>query len=154
MQKHYWIFKTEPSTYSIDDLQKEKTTEWYGIRNYQARNMIRDDIGVGDTVLVYHSNTKEIGIVGLARVVSEAYPDTEQFAKQSPYFDQKSKSKTPAWLARDIAFVSKFPKTLLLADLRTHKKLANMRLLQKGNRLSITPVTQEEFDYILTLAKK
>jgi predicted RNA-binding protein with PUA-like domain len=152
--KKYWLFKTEPSTYSIDDLVKEKTTEWWGIRNYQVRNMIRDDMRVGNAILFYHSNNKETGIVGLARVVSEAYPDTQQFVKQSPYFDQKSKRETPAWLARDIAFASKFPKTLLLADLRTHKKLANMRLLQKGNRLSITPVTQEEFDYILTLAKK
>jgi predicted RNA-binding protein with PUA-like domain len=152
--KKYWLFKTEPSTYSIDILKSDGVTEWWGIRNYQVRNMLRDDMQPGDSVLIYHSNTEHMGIVGVAKVKSDAYPDTQQFKKESPYFDVKSKKESPTWVARDITFVKKFPKVLLLSDLRQEKKLAQMRLLQKGNRLSITPVTQKEFEYIVTLAKK
>lgn len=149
----YWLFKTEPSTYSIDDLEKEKTTEWWGIRNYQVRNMLRDEMGVGDFVLIYHSSSKNIGIAGLAKVTSAAYPDTQQFQKKSKYFDPKSKKENPAWVSRDIAFVKKFKTLLSLSDLKKEKKLSGMRLLQRGNRLSITPVTKDEYEYILTLAK-
>lgn len=149
---NYWIFKTEPSTYGIDDLAKDQVTEWWGIRNYQVRNMIRDDMKPGDKVLIYHSSSKEIGIVGMAEITSDAYPDTEQFHKGSPYFDAKSKKDQPTWLSRDIAFVKKFPKLLSLADLKGEKKLSGMRLLQRGNRLSITPLTKDEYNHILTLA--
>jgi predicted RNA-binding protein with PUA-like domain len=148
----YWLFKTEPDTYSIDDLMKEKTTEWYGIRNYQVRNMLRDDMSPGDQVLIYHSSTKSIGIVGTAKVTSRAYPDTKQFQKKSPYFDAKSQKEKPTWITRDITFVEKFKYLLSLTNLKKEKKLVGMRILQKGNRLSITPVTKIEYEYILTLA--
>lgn len=151
--KRYWLFKTEPNTYSIDDLQKDVSTEWSGIRNYQVRNMIRDGMNVGDEVLLYHSSTKEIGIAGRARIESKSYPDTEQFQKKSHYFDGKSKKGNPTWLSRDITFLEKFPKIITLVELRKQKNLANMRLLQKGNRLSITPVTEAEYKFILSLAR-
>lgn len=149
----YWLFKTEPSTYSIDDLAKEKVTEWYGIRNYQVRNMLRDDMSPGDKVLIYHSSSKEIGIIGLGKVASPAKPDSKQFDKKSPYFDTKSKKESPTWISRDVAFVKKFKDILLLEDLKKEEKLASMRLLQRGNRLSITPVSKEEYEHIYTLAK-
>ena len=150
----YWLFKTEPSTYSIDDLKREKTTEWYGIRNYQVRNFLRDAIKIGDTVLIYHSNAEEIGVVGTAVVASDAYPDTEQFKEESKYYDPKSKKENPSWLSRDISFVSQFPKIVLLADLKKEKTLKNMLILRPGNRLSITPLKEKEFKHILTLAEK
>ena len=149
----YWIFKTEPSTYSIDDLQREKTTEWSGIRNYQVRNMIRDEMSPGDRVLIYHSSAKEIGIAGEAKIKGKAYPDTLQFEKKSHYFDSKSKKENPAWMSRDITFVKKFKRTILLVELKEEKELEGMRLLQRGNRLSITQITEKEFMHILTLAK-
>ena len=150
----YWLFKTEPSTYSIDDLEKDQKTEWYGIRNYQVRNFIRDTLKIGDKVLIYHSNAKEIGIVGTAVVASEAYPDSEQFRKKSKYFDSRSKPENPAWLSRDIAFVSKFPHRVLLSELKEEKSLQDLLILRPGNRLSITPVKENDFKYILTLATK
>ncbi len=150
---NYWLFKTEPSTFSIDDLAKEKTTEWYGIRNYQVRNMLRDDMNPGDKVLIYHSSAKEIGIAGLAKITSKGYPDTKQFEKKSPYFDAKSKQENPTWVSRDVAFLKKFKNLLSLADLKKEQKLASMRLLQRGNRLSITPVSREEYEHICRLAK-
>lgn len=149
----HWLFKTEPSTYSIDDLAKEKVTEWYGIRNYQVRNMLRDDMKPGDKVLIYHSSSKAIGIVGIGKIVSAAKPDSKQFDKKSPYFDAKSKKESPAWVSRDVAFVKKFKTILLLEDLKKEKRLTGMRLLQRGNRLSITPVSKAEYEHILALAK-
>lgn len=150
----YWLFKTEPSTYSIDDLRREKKTEWYGIRNYQVRNMLRDAMRVGDEVLIYHSSSKEIGIVGMATIVSDAYPDTEQWKPKSHYFDPKSKKENPTWMARDVQFVKKFLRTLTLAELKQEEKLHKMLIFRKGNRLSITPVSKQEFMHILTLAEK
>jgi predicted RNA-binding protein with PUA-like domain len=152
--KKYWLFKTEPSTYSIEDLAREKTTEWWGIRNYQVRNMMRDDMQIGDEVLVYHSSTKEVGVVGTGHVTSAAYPDTKQFDVKNPYYDAKSKKENPTWLAVTLAFESKFSRTVLLEELRQEKPLKGMRLLQKGNRLSITQVTKEEFAHVAELAKK
>jgi predicted RNA-binding protein with PUA-like domain len=152
--KQYWLFKTEPSAYSIDDLKRDQKTEWSGIRNYLVRNLIRDTMRVGDAVLIYHSSTKEIGIVGLAKIVSDKYPDSEQFLPSSHYFDPKSTKDNPRWYARDIEFVKKFPNIITLEQLKKEKPLQGMRLLQKGNRLSITPLNQEEFKYIESLAKK
>ena len=149
----YWLFKTEPSTYSIDDLKREKKTEWYGIRNYQVRNFLRDTIASGDQVLIYHSNTKELGVVGIAEVASDAYPDTEQFKTKSQYFDPKSKKDKPTWLSRDIKFVEKFKRVVTLDELKRHSALKNMLILRRGNRLSITPLTKNEFLYISTLAR-
>jgi predicted RNA-binding protein with PUA-like domain len=150
----YWLFKTEPSTYSIDDLQKEKVTEWYGIRNYQVRNMLRDAMSIGDEVLIYHSSAKEIGIVGLGRVVSDSYPDTEQWKPKSHYFDPRSKKENPTWYARDLQFAEKLSRVITLAELKQEKSLQSMLILRPGNRLSITSLTKKEFTHILTLAKK
>lgn len=154
MEKQYWLLKTEPSTYSIDDLKREKKTEWYGIRNYQVRNTLRDLMRVGDEVLIYHSNCPELGIVGTGKIVSESYPDTEQWRPESYYYDPKSKQENPTWFARDVAFGKKFPCTILLSELKQQTQLGSMTILRKGNRLSITPVSQAEFMHILTLAKK
>lgn len=148
----YWLFKTEPSTYSISDLEKDRKTEWWGIRNYQVRNMLRGDMAIGDKILLYHSSAKYIGIAGIAEVASEAYPDTQQFKKDSPCFDAKSKKEAPTWVSRDIAFVEKFKTLIPLSFLKKQKELEKMRLLQRGNRLSITPVTKDEYKYILHLA--
>ena len=153
MDQQYWLFKTEPSTYSIDDLKREKVTEWWGIRNYQVRNFIRDTMHSGDEVLIYHSSTGSIGITGRAQIASDAYPDTQQFNKKSHYFDSKSKQDAPAWLSRDIQFKEKFGEVITLAELKQEKELRDMLILRPGNRLSITPLTKAQFTHILTLAK-
>lgn len=150
----YWLCKTEPTTYSIDDLRREKKTEWYGIRNYQVRNMLRDTMEVGDRVLIYHSNCAPLGIVGLGSIVSESYPDTEQWKSTSHYFDPKSKKASPTWFARDVEFVEKFSRVITLPELKQERRLRDMLILRPGNRLSITPLTKKEFMRILTLAKK
>lgn len=152
--KQYWLAKTEPNTYSIDDLAREGTTEWYGIRNYQVRNTLRDAMRVGDEVLIYHSNVQPLGVVGIGRITSEAYADTQQFVKESPYFDPKSTQENPRWVSRDIAFVEKFPRIVTLAELQAEEVLQDMPVVKRGNRFSITPVTREEFIHIRSLAKK
>jgi predicted RNA-binding protein with PUA-like domain len=145
--------KTEPSTYSINDLEKDKVEHWDGIRNYQARNFMRDDMKIGDKILIYHSNTKEIGVVGVAEVFSEAYPDHTQFDPNSKYFDPKSREENPRWIMVDVKFVEKFNNVILLKTLKEIPELSEMRLLQKGNRLSILPVKKKEFDIISSLKK-
>ena len=147
----YWIFKTEPSAYSIDDLKKDQRTEWYGVRNYQVRNFLRDALHPGDLLLIYHSNTKEIGIVGIAKVISGPLPDSEQFRKGSDYYDPKSTKENPRWISREIQFQKKFQRTVTLSELRKEKSLGSLALLQPGSRLSITPVTEKEFQIILSL---
>ncbi len=153
MERQYWLFKTEPSTYSIDDLKREKVTEWWGIRNYQVRNFIRDTMRSGDEVLIYHSSTGDIGIAGRAEIVSDSYPDSQQFDKKSHYFDPKNKPENPSWLSRDIQFREKFRHVVTLAELKQENELQNMLILRPGNRLSITPLTKAQFTHILTLAK-
>jgi predicted RNA-binding protein with PUA-like domain len=148
----YWLMKSEPSAYGIDDLVKDKTTSWGGVRNYQARNFMRDQMRVGDKVLFYHSNCEQPGIVGIAEVSSPAHPDATQFDRKSKYFDAKSTQEAPHWLNVDIRFVKK-TRLISLSELRTHKPLRNMRILAKGNRLSITPVDPDEWKYILGLMK-
>lgn len=145
----YWLMKSEPDEASIDDLADapHRTLPWTGVRNYQARNFMRDAMQVGDGVLFYHSSCPEPGIAGLAKVSSTAHPDPTQFDPQSPYFDPKSTQANPRWLLVDVAFVKKTP-LIALAALREHEALANMRVLAKGNRLSITPVTAHEWDFI------
>lgn len=152
--KRYWLFKTEPSSYSIDDLKKDKKTEWNGIRNYQVRNLIRDTMQIGDEVLLYHSSTKEIGVVGRAKIVSESYPDTEQWKVKSKYFDTGSKRENPRWFSRNIAFVEKFKRVVTLGELKQEKALASLVILRPGNRLSITPLTEGEYRAIESLAGK
>ena len=145
----YWLMKSEPDEASIDDLANapHRTLPWTGVRNYQARNFMRDSMQVGDGVLFYHSSCPEPGIAGLAKVSSTAYPDPTQFDPKSPYFDPKSTQETPRWLLVDVVFVKKTP-LIPLAALREHDQLADMRVLAKGNRLSITPVTEAEWRFI------
>ena len=148
----YWLMKSEPSDVSIDDLaaMPKQTVAWYGIRNYQARNFMRDQMSVGDKVLFYHSSCAEPGIAGLAKISKRAYPDATQFDRKNKYFDAKATFETPRWVNVDVKLVKK-TRLLSLMELRTHPELANMRVLQRGNRLSITPVDPAEYEFILTL---
>lgn len=148
----YWLMKSEPSDVSIDDLAKmpNQTVAWYGIRNYQARNFMRDQMNVGDKVLFYHSSCAEPGIAGLAQVSKRAYPDATQFERKNKYFDPKATPENPRWVNVDVKLVKK-TRLLPLTELRRHPELANMRLLQRGNRLSITPVDPGEYEFILSL---
>ncbi len=147
----YWLVKSEPSSYSIDDLKVDKRTAWTGVRNYQARNFMRDEMRVGDQVLFYHSNADPAGVAGIAKVVSTPYPDPTAFDKKSDYYDEKSKKENPRWLLVDIGFVKKFKEVIPLSDLRKEKMLSRMRLLEPGQRLSVMPVTKEEFEHIISM---
>lgn len=149
----FWLFKSEPEAYSIDDLQKDKKTFWDGVRNYQARNFLRDEIKKGDMVLFYHSNCEPTGVFGICEVVKDGYPDHTAFDPESNHFDPKSKPENPAWFMVDIKFVKKFSKPVTLEEIKVNSKLQNMKLLQRGNRLSIQPVTKEEFNVIITSGK-
>ena len=152
----YWLMKSEPDCFSIDDLAKapKKTTHWDGVRNYQARNFMRDDMKKGDLVLFYHSNAKPPGIAGVAKVVKESYPDFTAFDPKDKHFDPKSKQEDPRWFMVDIKLVKKFKDLLALPDLKTVKALDGMVLLQKGSRLSVQPVTKKQYDTVLKLADK
>ena len=147
---HYWLMKSEPDDVSIDSLAARpgQTVPWYGVRNYQARNFMRDAMRVGDGVLFYHSGCAEPGIAGIARVASEPYPDATQFDPASKYFDPKATPEHPRWLHVDVAFVRK-TRLLGLSELRSHPELENMRVLARGNRLSITPVEPAEWRFIV-----
>ena len=129
----YWLMKSEPDAYSIDDMQRDGRDMWDGIRNYQARNSMRDDMKIGDEVFFYHSNCKEPGIVGITRVVSEPYPDPTQFDKKSKYFDPKSKPENPTWILVDVEFVRKLKRTISLRELKADKRLDDMVLTPVGN---------------------
>ena len=148
----YWLIKSEPDTYSIDDLARDKTTPWTGIRNYQARNFMRDQMKPGDPAFFYHSNCDEPGIVGIAEVSKAAYPDATQFDRKSKYFDRAASPAQPRWLHVDVRFVRK-TRLITLGELRGHPALAGMRILARGNRLSITPVDPDQWQYILGLMK-
>ena len=147
----YWLMKSEPSDVSIDDLANfpDQTVPWYGVRNYQARNFMRDQMKIGDGVLFYHSNCKEPGIAGIARVSSTAYPDTTQFERNSKYFDPNATQQQPRWFNVDVQLVRKIA-LISIDELRKHPELENMRTLQRGNRLSITPVDPAEWKFITT----
>jgi predicted RNA-binding protein with PUA-like domain len=148
----YWLMKSEPDECSIDDVLAApgRITPWSGVRNYQARNFMRDEMSIGDGVLFYHSSCPEPGIAGLAEVASAAYTDASQFDRRSPYYDPKSKKENPRWMNVDVRAVRK-TRLVPLAELREQKALSRMRLLQPGNRLSITPVTESEWKYIARL---
>jgi predicted RNA-binding protein with PUA-like domain len=148
----YWLMKSEPSDVSVDDLagMPKKTVAWYGVRNYQARNFMRDEMKAGDGVLFYHSSCPEPGIVGLAEVASNAYPDATQFDDNSKYFDEKSTHEEPRWMNVDVKRIKK-TRLLSLEEMRATPALATMRVLQRGNRLSITPVTAAEWHAISKL---
>ncbi len=147
----YWLMKSEPADVSIDDLaaMKNQTVAWYGVRNYQARNFMRDQMQIGDGVLFYHSNCKEPGIAGICEVCSPAYPDATQFDQDSKYFDPKATQEQPRWMNVDVKLVKKIP-LIALDELRRHPELEHLRTLQRGNRLSITPLDPAEWRFITT----
>lgn len=149
----HWLMKSEPDEVSIDDLAAapRKTVPWFGVRNYQARNFMRDDMRVGDLVLFYHSSCPEPGVAGVAKVSRSAYPDATQFDPASKYHDPKATPATPRWFNVDVTLVRK-TRLVSLAELRAHAELAGLRILQRGNRLSITPVTPAEYAFITALA--
>lgn len=148
----YWLLKSEPSSYSIDDLQQEanKTTCWDGVRNYQARNFMRDDMKVGDCAFFYHSNGKAPGIVGIVDIVRSSYVDTTAFDPEDHHYDPKSTRNNPRWVMVDVQFRQQFP-IITLSRLKEHPLLNSMLILRKGNRLSITPVSKTHWDVIISL---
>lgn len=144
----YWLMKIEPSDFSIDDLVRAGSVPWYGVRNYQARNFMRDQMQVGDGVLYYHSSCAEPGIAGLARVATPAYPDHTQFDAKHKYYDPKATPENPRWFHVDVQIVKK-TRLMPLSEIRDIPALAQMRILQRGNRLSITPVDPDEWQIIV-----
>ena len=147
----YWLMKSEPDDYSVDDLARDKMEPWDGIRNYQARNMIRDDMKVGDKAFFYHSSCKVPAVVGVMKIASEAYPDPTQFDPNDRHFDPKSPEENPRWLLVDVAFERKLDRPITLRELKEHPGLADFRLNHRGNRLSIFPVSKEHWELILGL---
>jgi predicted RNA-binding protein with PUA-like domain len=149
----YWLFKSEPGEFSIDDLaaQPEQMDHWDGVRNYQARNMMRDEMRCGDQVFFYHSNTAEPGIVGIAEIVREAYPDHTAFDSNDKHYDVKSDPASPRWFMVDVRFVRKLKRVITLAELKNHDELSEFPLIRRGNRLSIMPVTSAQWNSILAL---
>ena len=154
MVKQYWLFKSEPDSFSIHDLESStnKTTGWGGVRNYQARNFLSKQIAVGDQVFFYHSNAEPSAIVGIAQVTKAGYPDKSAFDPKSIYFDERSKPEAPTWYSVDIKHIKTFAVPLPLSELRNNPKLTKMALLQKGNRLSIQPVTETEWNAVIAMA--
>ena len=148
----YWLFKSEPESYSIDDMVKDKKTFWNGVRNYQARNFIRDEMKKGDKVLFYHSNSDPMAVMGICEIVKEAYPDFTAFDEKSHYFDPKSKKDNPTWVMVDIKIIKKLKNPVTLSDIKADQKLKDIRLVQRGNRLSVFPIEQREYEEILKLA--
>lgn len=150
-----WVFKTEPTECSIDDIGAAgaEGVIWEGVRNYQARNFLRDDVKLGDLVLIHHSSCAQIGVAGLAKITATAFADPSQFQPQSPYYDPKASAEKFAWYAVKVQLVEKFPRVLTLAELRDCEGLAELALVKKGNRLSVMPVTKDQFDLVLFLTK-
>lgn len=150
---NYWLMKSEPDVFGIDDLRKrpKQTEHWDGVRNYQARNMLRDQMQVGDRVFFYHSNCAEPGIVGIARIARAGYPDHTAFDPESKYHDPKSSPENPRWYMVDVRFERRFKRTITLNELKEHPQLSDMALLRRGNRLSVMPVTAEQWTFILSL---
>ena len=153
MAKKYWLFKSEPSEFSWEDLKKCKnqTTFWDGVRNYQARNFLRDEVKKGDGVLFYQSSTEPLAVVGNCEVVKEGYPDHIQFDSKNDHYDPKADKNNPTWFMVDIKLKKEFNKSVNLDSIKTNPKLKNMKLIQRGQRLSIQPVTKDEWDEILKM---
>ena len=149
----YWLMKSEPSEFSIDDLAQrpDQTEPWDGVRNYQARNMMRDDMKVGDSIFFYHSNCDVPGIVGIAQVKREAYPDPTAFDPQNKHYDPKSQPEKPTWLMVDVGFVRKLTRAITLAELKNKAELESLALVRRGNRLSVMPMTENQWHFILGL---
>lgn len=147
----HWLMKSEPDAYSIDELERDVQEPWDGIRNYQARNMMRDKMKVGDDVFFYHSSCKVPAVVGLAKIASAAYPDPTQFDPEAKYYDPKSSPDNPRWMLVEVAFVRKTKRAITLKELKAHPGLSDFRLNMRGNRLSIFPVSKEHWDIVLSL---
>ncbi len=152
-ETRYWLFKSEPSAYSFDDLlnEPEQTAEWDGVRNYQARNFMRDEMKVGDKVLFYHSSAKPTAVVGTARIVKEAYPDSTAWDPNDKHYDPKSSPGETVWMVVEIQAEAPLPKPVTLVDVKANPKLKDMLLIRKGQRLSIQPMTKDEYDEIVTM---
>lgn len=151
--KNYWLMKCEPGAYTIDDLERDGKTGWEGVRNFQARNFMRDEMKVGDRVLFYASNADPSGVTGVAEIVREGYPDPFAFKKGHRYFDAESDPQKPTWYTVEIGFVEKFPAIVPLETLKSTKGLEKMVVTQKGSRLSVQPVRKEEFEIVLKLGR-
>ncbi len=151
----FWLMKSEPDVFSIDDLRQSKgmMSGWDGVRNYQARNFMRDDMRKGDLVLFYHSNAKPPGVVGIAEVIRESHPDHTQFDEQSEYYEPRATEEKPIWFMVALKFKEKFPRLIPIQELKEQKQLDGLSLLQKGSRLSIMPVSRKHWDYVLQLSK-
>jgi predicted RNA-binding protein with PUA-like domain len=148
----YWLLKTEPGCYSIDDLKKDTKTSWGGIRNYQARNMLRDQMKKGDLCLFYHSSVDPAAAVGICEVIQEGYPDPTQFDPKDDHYDADSDPRDPRWFCIDVSYKGTFAKPVSIGGMRLNKKLAQMKLLEKGSRLSVLPVEQAEFEEVVRMA--
>jgi predicted RNA-binding protein with PUA-like domain len=153
MKRRCWLLKSEPDEFSIDDLERRGRAPWDGIRNHQARNLLRDELRVGDLVLFYHSSVKPPGVAGVARVVREAYPDPSAQDPESPYFDPRATPERPIWVAVDVEFVERFPVFVTLDRLRTSPELADLLVIRRGQRLSVQPVGPAHFDFIRRLGR-
>ncbi len=153
-EPNYWLIKSEGDCYPIDQLKKDKKTPWSGVRNYQARNFMRDGMSVGDLALFYHSQDKPSGVYGIAQVTSKPHPDESQFDTKDEHFDSKSKRETPTWICVDFKFVEKFAHPISLAELKIDPKLEGMRVRQRGDLLSVHPVSKKHFEYIVQLGKE
>lgn len=154
MAKSHWLMKSEPDTYSIDDLARDGTTCWEGVRNYRARNFLRDEMKVGDLVLFYHSNADPKGVAGIAKVSRRGYPDRYQFDRRSKYHDAKSDPENPRWFMVDVDFVEKFPRVVELSTLKETPGLEGMMVTQRGARLSVQPVEKEHFDLVRRMGRR
>lgn len=144
----YWLLKSEGDCYSIDDLKRDKQTAWTGIRNYQARNFMRDTMKKGDLALFYHSSSKPTGVYGIAKITGTAYADETQFDKKDDHYDPSSKKENPRWVCVDVAFVKKFKEPVSLEEIKHDPYLAGIMVVQQGSRLSIQPVSEKHFKYI------
>lgn len=156
MARKYWLFKSEPSEFSIDDLKSrpKQTESWDGVRNYQARNFMRDEMKVGDLGLFYHSNCDAVGVVGVCEITQESHPDNTAWDKKNKHYDEKSTKENPRWFMVAVSYKEKFARTVTLDEIKEHPKLKDARVAQRGNRLSITPMTKAEFDTICKLGRK
>jgi len=153
-QVSYWLMKSEPNTYSIDDLKKDKKTIWDGVRNYQARNFMMKEMSLGDKVLFYHSNSKPSGVSGVAKVTREATPDPSALDKKSKYYDSEASKEKPIWFCVEVGFDKKLKRVVSLEEIKNVSALSKMLLVKKGMRLSIQPVEKKEFELICKLAEK
>ncbi len=153
MPRKFWLMKCEPGAYTIDDLARDGTTSWEGVRNYQARNFMRDEMKAGDGVLFYASNADPSGVTGLATIVREGYPDPFAFKRGHKYYDEESRPEKPTWYSVDIGYVETFPHIVPLETLKRTKELEQMMVTKKGSRLSIQPVTASEFDVVTRLGR-